>query len=227
MDMANLFWRFGRSTPPKQQVLDGCPHSPPSLRRTPELPFTPSQPIDTPETQSQFNRAVSAFFHLESPSKRISLGDKLIKSFCVQNSRRAFAEEQHEAILYVKKRRSQRLAINLALSVDRVDILDCEQIEEAQTVKVEIITKMKPVKEKRAANRKRKPEEGGSSHYSANTKSAKIRLASQPLTLTSPSTTQFTHISDTPPPPSSQPTAFSTSLCLASSCSQFAQIPRD
>ena len=52
MDMANFFWRFGRLTLPtiKQQVLDGCPHSSPLLRRTLEFPFTPSQPIDTPKT---------------------------------------------------------------------------------------------------------------------------------------------------------------------------------
>ena len=64
-------------------MLDSYPHSPPLLKCTLELPFTPSQPIDTPKTQSQFNRTISAFFYLESPSKCISLGDKLIKSFCV------------------------------------------------------------------------------------------------------------------------------------------------
>jgi len=40
--MANLFWRFSRLTPPKQQVLNGYPYSPPLLRHTPELPFIPS-----------------------------------------------------------------------------------------------------------------------------------------------------------------------------------------
>ena len=68
-------------------------------------------------------------------------------------------------------------------------MLNCEQMEAAQTVTVEIIMKMKPVKEKRAANRKRKAEEGGSLYYSTNTKSAKISTACQPLTLISPSTT--------------------------------------
>ena len=48
---------------------------------------------------------------------------------------------------------------------------------------------MKPVKEKCAANWKRKLEEGGSLHYSVNTKSAKICLASQLFILISPSTT--------------------------------------
>ena len=61
-------------------------------------------------------------------------------------------------------------------------------MEGAQNVKVEIIIKMKP-KGKRAANQKKKVEKGGSLYYFANTKSAKICIASQPLTLTSPSTT--------------------------------------
>ena len=39
---------------------------------------------------------------------------------------------------------------------------------------------MKP-KGKRALNQKRKPEGGGSSHYSANAKSARAHTASQPL----------------------------------------------
>jgi hypothetical protein len=80
---------------------------------------------------------------------------------------------------------------------------------------------MKP-KGKHAANQKRKAKKGGSLHYSANTKSAKIYIASQPLTLTSLSTTQFTYILDTPPPPLSQLMAFSTSFHFALSCSQFA-----
>jgi len=62
-------------------------------------------------------------------------------------------------------------------------------MEEAQTIKVEIIIKIRPIKEKRIANRKRKVEEGGLLYYSANTKSTKTYIASQPLTLTSPSTT--------------------------------------
>ena len=86
---------------------------------------------------------------------------------------------------------------------------------------------MKPVKEKYVINWKRKAEEGGLLHYSINTKSAKIYIANQPLTLISPSTTQFTYILDTPPPPLSQLMAFLTSLYLALSYSQFAQIPRD
>jgi hypothetical protein len=45
------------------------------------------------------------------------------------------------------------------------------------------------LKGKRAANQKKKAEEGGLLHYSTNTKSAKIYIASQPLTLISPSTT--------------------------------------
>ena len=49
--------------------------------------------------------------------------------------------------------------------------------------------KIKPIKEKYIANWKRKVEEGGLLHYFANTKSAKIYIASQPLTLISPSTT--------------------------------------
>jgi hypothetical protein len=61
-------------------------------------------------------------------------------------------------------------------------------MEGAQNVKVEIITKMKP-KGKRTANQKKKVKEGGLLHYFANTKSAKIYIVSQPLTLTSPSTT--------------------------------------
>ena len=47
---------------------------------------------------------------------------------------------------------------------------------------------MKPVKEKRTANWKKKVEKGESSHYFTNTKSAKICIVSQPLTLISPST---------------------------------------
>ena len=78
----------------------------------------------------------------------------------------------------------QRLAINLALSVDKVNILNCEPIEGAQNVKVEIITKMKP-KGKHTANQKRKVEERGSLYYFANTKSAKIYIANQPFTLIS------------------------------------------
>jgi hypothetical protein len=61
-------------------------------------------------------------------------------------------------------------------------------MEGAQNVKVEIITKIKP-KGKRAANQKKKVKEGGSLHYFTNTKSAKICIASQPLTLMSPFTT--------------------------------------
>jgi hypothetical protein len=45
----------------------------------------------------------------------------------------------------------QRLTINLALSIDRVDILNYKLMEGAQNVKVEIITKMKP-KGKHTAN---------------------------------------------------------------------------
>ena len=124
-------------------MLNGCPYSPPLLRHTLELPFIPSQPIDIPKTLSQFNRAISAFFYLESPLKRISLGDKLIKSFYVLNLRRAFVEEQYKAILDVEKRQSQRLAINLALSINRVNILSYKQMEEAQTIEVEIIIKIR------------------------------------------------------------------------------------
>ena len=68
-------------------------------------------------------------------------------------------------------------------------MLNCKQIEAAQTVKVEIIIKMKPVKEKHVANWKRKAEKGGLSHYFANTKSVKISTASQPFILISPFTT--------------------------------------
>ena len=82
----------------------------------------------------------------------------------------------------------QKLAINLALNINRVNILNYKQIEEAQTIKVEIITKIKPIKEKCTANWKRKVEKGELLHYSTNTKSAKIYIISQSLTLTSPST---------------------------------------
>ena len=61
--------------------------------------------------------------------------------------------------------------------------------KEVQTIKVEIIIKIKPVKEKCAANWKKKVEEGGLLYYFTNIKSTKIYIASQPLTLTSPSTT--------------------------------------
>jgi hypothetical protein len=108
--------------------------------------------------------------------------------FYVQNAKKAFTEEQHEAILYIKKRRSQRLAINLALSINKVNILNCKPMEGAQNVKVEIITKIKP-KGKHTVNQKKKAEEGGSLYYSTNTKSAKIYIASQPLTLINPSIT--------------------------------------
>ena len=108
-------------------MLNSCPYSPPLLKRTLELPFILSQPINTPKTQSQFNYAISAFFfYLELPLKHINLGNKLIKSFCIQNIKRAFTEEQYKAILYIKKQQSQRLAINLALSVNKVNILNCE-----------------------------------------------------------------------------------------------------
>ena len=98
-------------------------------------------------------------------------------------------------------------------------MLNYKQIKAAQTIKVEIIMKIKPVKKKHTANWKRKAEKGGSLYYSTNTKSAKISTASQPLTLISPSTTQFTHILDTPPPHLSQLMAFSTSLSLTLSYS--------
>jgi hypothetical protein len=61
-------------------------------------------------------------------------------------------------------------------------------MEGAQNVKVEIITKMKP-KGKRTVNWKRKAREGGSLYYFANTKSTKICITSQPLTLMSSFTT--------------------------------------
>ena len=48
---------------------------------------------------------------------------------------------------------------------------------------------MKPIKEKYTVNQKRKVEEGGLLHYSANIKSAKIYITSQFLTLTGPFTT--------------------------------------
>jgi hypothetical protein len=111
----------------------------------------------------------------------------------------------------------QRLTINLALNVNK---LNYKRMEGAQNVKVEIITKIK-FKGKCTANQKKKAEEGGLLHYFANTKSAKIYIASQPLTLISPFTTQFTYILDMPPPPLSQLIAFSTSLHFALSCSQF------
>ena len=47
------------------------------LKGTLEPPFTPSQPIDTLETQSEFNHTVSMFFNLKSLSKRVDLSDKL------------------------------------------------------------------------------------------------------------------------------------------------------
>ena len=47
------------------------------LKGTLEPPFTPSQPMDTLETQSKFNHAISMFFNLESLLKRVDLSDKL------------------------------------------------------------------------------------------------------------------------------------------------------
>ena len=47
------------------------------LKGTLEPPFTPSQPIDTLETQSEFNHAISMFFNLKSLSKRVNLSNKL------------------------------------------------------------------------------------------------------------------------------------------------------